>query len=141
MTMQTIIRPSRDNKGYRLRCRFKIEPLPTRERLDREKVKVAEMFVVDMHKQGWEHDGREGFKMTGPFPMVPVMTIRPHRVPTAEQMLPYVMNGARFLDTGENTASVVPPLALSEWWEYEIAGVFVRPQIMTEYADKHEEQF
>lgn len=109
--------------------------------MDREKVIIAEKFVVQMHQQGWEYDGRHPFKMTGPFPMVPVVTIRPHRAPTAKEMLSYVKNGARFLDNGENTASIVPPLALSEWWEYEIAGVFVRRQIMTEYPDPHEEQF
>lgn len=138
--MQTIIRPSRDCKGYRLKCRFKIEPHPSQSRLNREKVIIAARFVADMHKQGWEHDLRHPFNMTGPYPMVTPVTIRPRRPPTAREMLPYVQSGARFLDEGENTARPMPVLALSEWWEYEIAGVFVREQLMTEYPDKHEEE-
>lgn len=139
-SLDILLRPSLDKRGYRLRCRFKIEPYPTKARLDRERVTVAEQFVSDMHKQGWEHDARHAFKMTGPFPMVPLTTIHPRSVPTAKEMVPYVKNGARFLDQGKSTATTIPPLDLSEWWEYEIAGVFVRTQIMTEYADRHEEQ-
>lgn len=137
--MQTIIRPTRDKKGYRLRCRFKIDPCPSRERLDREKVRVAETFVADMHKQGWEHATGHGFEIKGPFPMVVPIGIKARRTPTAREMLPYVRSGARFLDPGENTAQVVPTLVCSEWWEYEITGVFYRDQIMVEYADRHEE--
>jgi hypothetical protein len=136
-----IIPPTREKKGYRLKCRFKTDPYPSMSRLDREKVTIAERFVRDMHNQGWEHDGRWPFKMTGPFPMVTPVTVRPRRAPTAQEMLPYVLNGARFLDKGENSASIVPILSLSEYWEYEIAGVFVRTQIITEYPDPHEEEF
>ena len=138
--MQTIIRPSRDNKPYRLRCRFKIEPYPRMERLDREKVNVAERFVKDMHQQGWENDGRFGFKMTGPFPTVSPVTVRMPRIPTAKEMLPYVLNGARFLDKGEDTAQLVVPLMESESWEYELSGVFIRQQMMSEVPDLHEEE-
>lgn len=139
--MTTLIsRVTRDNKPYRLKARFKIEPSPGRDRLDREKVRVAEMFVRDMHKQGWENDGRYGFRMKGPFPMVTVTTLHPRRMPTAREMAPMVARGARFLDNAESGVMELPPLALSEYWEYEIAGVFVRPQIMTEYPDPHEEE-
>lgn len=140
--MTTIIIPrTRDKKGYRLRCRFKTDAYPSQARLDREKVTIAEKFVADMHKQGWEHDGRYPFKMAGPYPVLTITTVRPRRSPTAKEMMPYVMNGARFLDNGENTALEVPKLAMSEYWEYEIAGVFVRTEIITECADRHEEQF
>lgn len=140
-TPQFLIKPTQDQKPYRLRCRFKTDPYPTKDRLDREKVKIAETFVVDMHKQGWEHDGRFDFEMTGPFPMITPVTIRPCKMPAAREMLPYILSGATFRDSGENSAVMMPTLALSEGWEYEIAGIFVRPQIMTEYADRHEEQF
>lgn len=135
-----LLRPTRDRKAYRLRCRFKIEPFPPPYRLDREKVKVAEQFVREMHKQGWEYVESFGFKMAGPFPMVVPTTIRPNRMPTAREMLPWVARGERFLDDGETGVSTVPALRESEWWEYELAGVFVRDQIMTEVADRHEEE-
>lgn len=139
-TIQTIIKPTRDKKPYRLRCRFKIEPHPSMERVDREKVRVAEMFVADMHKQGWEYDTRSGFKMEGPFPFVPPITIHMPRVLTAKDMLSGVANGNRFLEDSGTPASMMPTLGASEWWEYELAGVFIRTEIMVEYADLHEEK-
>ena len=135
-----IVRPTLDRKAYRLRCRFKIEPYPPPFRLDREKVKVAEQFVRDMHKQGWEHVERFGFTMTGPFPMVEPVTIRPRRTPTAREMLPRVARGERFLDDGDTGVSFVSSLGASEYWEYAIAAVFSREQILTERADAHEEE-
>lgn len=134
-----IMRPTRDRKAYRLRARFKIEPFPSPFRLDREKVRVAERFVADMHKQGWEYIEGYGFKMSGPFPMIVPRTIPVRRMPTAREMLPRVARGERFLDDSETGVSIVPALAESEAWEYEIAGVFAREQIMTERADPHEE--
>ena len=135
-----IVRPTLDRKAYRLRCRFKIEPYPPPFRLDREKVKVAEQFVRDMHKQGWEHVESHGFKMTGPFPMVVPVTIRHRRTLTAREMLPRVARGERFLDDGDTGVSFVSSLGVSEYWEYEIAAVFSREQILTERADAHEEE-
>ena len=141
--MTTIILPppTRDKRGYRLRCRFKSDPYPMESRLDREKVVIAEKFVADMHKQGWEHDGRYGFKLTGPFPMIPApITIRPRRMRTAREMLSGVMQGQRFRDEGENYAQPMPKLVFSEYWEYEISAIFVREEILTEYPDPHEEE-
>ena len=135
-----IVRPSRDKKPYRLRCRFRIEPHPGQGRLDREKVKVAEQFVRDMHKQGWENHTGSGFAMKGPFPPVIPVTIRPRRTPSARQMLAGVARGERVLDDGYTGVREVPLLGESEWWEYEIAGVFIRAQILTEVPDRHEEE-
>lgn len=134
-----IVRPSRDKRPYRLKCRFRIEPRPLRDRLDREKVRIAEWFVKDMEKEGWEHDLRFGFEMKGPFPMVETTTLHPRRTPTAREMLPRVARGERFLDDGAVQVRNVPTLKMSEWWEFEISGVFIRTQIMTERPDAHEE--
>lgn len=140
--MTTIILPKTFGKhGYRLKCRFKIEPYPGQSRLDIEKVRVAERFVQDMHKQGWENDGRFDFVMKGPLPMVVPMTIHPRHNLTARQMYTGVARGQRFLDEGSAPAvSLVGSLNTSEYWEYEIAGVFVRTQIMTETPDSWEEE-
>lgn len=129
-----------DKKAYRLRCRFKIEPCPSIGRLDIEKVRVAERFVEDMRKQGWTHDPRFDFRLLGPFvPVVPV-ALNPRRTPTARQMLPGVLAGKRFLDDGATEVRNVPLLGESDYWEYEIAAVFVRTQVLTETADPHEER-
>lgn len=136
-----LLRPTLDRKAYRLRCRFKIEPYPPPYRLDREKVKVAEQFVRDMHKQGWENVGSYGFEMRGPFPMVTPTALSIRRMPTAREMLPRVARGERFLDDGLTPGVMTMPiLAESDWWEFEIAGTFAREQIMTERPDAHEEE-
>ena len=134
-----LIRPGREKKPYKLRCRFRIEPHPSQDRLDREKVKIAERFIVDMKKQGWENHSGFGFQMTGPFPMVIPTTLHPRHMPTAKEMLAGVQKGQRFLDNGESGVSLVPSLMASEFWEYEVAGVFIREQILTEVPDLHEE--
>ena len=138
-TVQTIIKPSRDKKPYRLRCRFKIEPYPRRERLDREKVVVAERFVEDMRKQGWAYSN-SGFKMTGPYPAIDPITIHAPRTPSAREMLAGVSQGQRFLDPGGAPASLMPTLFESEVWEYEVAAVFIREEMMIERPDLHEER-
>lgn len=137
-----LLRPTLDRRAYRLRCRFKIEPWPPPFRLDREKVSVAERFVVDMHKQGWENVASHGFKMTGPFPMVVPKTIPVQRMLSAREMLPGVREGYRFLDDGLTPGvSLVPALADAEWWEFELIAVFERPAVLTEVPDRHEEDY
>ena len=134
---QFIVKPSLDRKGYRLKCRFKIEPGASRDRINYEKVRVAERFVEDMRKQGWDY-ANQGFTLTGPFPFVEPMTLRTPRTLTAREMAPMVAQGARFRDEGGSIAPFMPALGVSDWWEYELAGVFSRPALMTEYPDAHE---
>ena len=134
-----IIRPGRDYKPYRLKCRFKVDPWPRRSQLERAKVQIAEQFVEDMRKQGWVYNN-SGFQMTGPFPAIMPITIRAPRVPSAKEMLSQVAMGARFLDDGGTEAGLMPTLDQSAWWEFEIAGVFIRPELMTEWPDLHEEE-
>ena len=151
MTTALILRPSRDKKPYRLKCRLKIEPAPSpvrdslghgrwRARLEREKVRIAELFVTVLRTQGWENLPAHGFKMRGPFPMVVPTSIKVPRVPSAREMEAAVRQGARFLDEGRDYASAVPKLHMSEYWEFEISGVFVRDEILTEVPDPHEER-
>ena len=129
-----------EKRPYRLRCRFKIEPRPRLERLATVKVRVAEQFVSDMRKQGWVHDNRHPFVMKGPFtPIIPI-TLHPRRMPTAREMLAGVMRGERYRDNAPSEASLVVPLMQADYWEFEIAAVFIRTQILTERPDAHEEQ-
>ncbi len=138
--VQTLVRPSLDRKAYRLKCRFKIEPLPRIGRLKYEKVRIAEMFVRDMEKQGWSYVSKYGFTMKGPFAFVVPTTLHIPHSPSAREMLPGVMNGLRFRDKGGSMASLVPPLNGVEGWEYELSGVFSRPAILTEVPDLDEEE-
>lgn len=135
-----LLKLPRDKRAYRLKCRFKIEPYPRADRLDREKVRVAERFVDDMHKQGWEHVSQYGFTMKGPFPYVAPVTIHTPRVPSAREMLRGVAQGARYLDKGGTVAGAMPVLDATEWWEFELQATFTRTEILTEVADRHEER-
>lgn len=102
---------------------------------------MAERFVVDMHKQGWENVSSHGFEMKGPFPMIVPIALSVRRLPSAREMLPRVARGERFLDDGLTPGvQIMPALTDAEWWEYELAGVFVREEILTERADLHEEE-
>ena len=137
---QLLLRSERDHKAYRLKCRFKIEPHPSQFRLDIEKVWIAERFVRDMRAQGWDNLPGHGFKMRGPFPQIIPTTLHRVRRLTAREMLPHVRQGARFLAGGHDGVSIVPRLSASEWWEYEISGVFSRKAIVMEYPYPHEEE-
>ena len=138
--VQLITKPSLDKKAYRLKCRFRIEPYPKVKRLEREKVRVAEMFVSDMNKQGWAYVPEYGFTMKGPFSFVAPTTLYAPRALSAREMMPGVKNGLRFRDNGGSVAGLVPALNMTEWWEYELRGVFSRPQVMVEYPDLNEEE-
>lgn|SRR3990167_7272440 len=135
-----IIKPNRDKRAYRLKCRFKIEPYPRVDRLEREKVRVAEMFVEDMKKQGWDYVERYGFSMAGPFPYVAPVTIHMPPPLSARGMVRNVAQGARYLDESGSMATEVPKLHATEWWEFELKGTFAREEILTERADPHEEK-
>ena len=137
---QITIKPGRDKKAYRLRCRFKTDPYIPTALLDREKVRVGEMFVEDMRKQGWVYDTRYGFKLTGPYPTITPITVHVPRQPTAREMLSGVSQGDRFLDPGGNLAITMPQVASRESWDYEIASIFIRDELMVEVPDLHEER-
>ncbi|KKN75662.1 hypothetical protein LCGC14_0379020 [marine sediment metagenome] len=132
------IRPGREKKPYRLKCRFKVDP-DTRPS-DTEKVRVAAQFVEDMRKQGWIHQDGSEWSMTGPYPVITPITIHAPRTPTAKEMMYGVSQGDQFLAPEGTLASVMPTLAESEAWDYELKGVFIREEILTEYPDPHEEE-
>lgn len=134
-----LIKPSQDRQPHYLAARFKIDPYPSRARIEVEKVRLAERFVEDMRKQGWDYAG-QGFKLTGPFPYVEPITIHMPKALTAKQMAPMIANGAKFQDDGGTIAPMMPKLMESECWEFQIAGVFSRSDLFTETPDSHEER-
>ncbi len=137
--MQIIIKPSQDRKPHYLAARFTTHPAPSRALIEVEKVRLAERFVEDMRKQGWDYAG-QGFTLTGPFPHIEPITIHMPKALTARQMAPMVANGARFQDDGGTVAPMMPTLAESEGWDFKIAAVFSRSDLFTETPDLHEER-
>jgi hypothetical protein len=138
-SFQTLIKPSLDNKGYWLKCRFSIEREPNPRYLYHATMAALEAFIRDMHQQGWEHDGRVRPQMKGPFPYVAPVQIKMPRALRAKDMAALVAKGERFLDSGEDTASIMPELDCTEFWDFELRAVFVRPTILVEIPDPHEE--
>jgi len=141
---ELMLRPDLGKKAYRLRCRFSIGAFPSRDVLEKAKVACAERFVIDMAKQGWDYLDKYGFRMSGPYPPTEIVNLpsrskqeRWHQ-PSAEIMAA-VMAGARIRAQDDGYVKAVPPVALSDYWDFELAGVFVHNTILTEYPDKHEE--
>ena len=142
MHPQLLLRPDLGKRPYRLHCRLRIEPFPTKDRLEREKVKVAEWFVADMAKEGWEYVSKFGFTLN-PKPYMAVTPRSLSPVPrrlTAKEMLPAVMQGARFLGGPSDGVQIVEPLDATEWWEFDISAVFLRNTIVFEIPEQHEEE-
>lgn len=136
---QIIIKPGLERKPHYLAARFRIDPYPSRDLIEVEKVRLAERFVSDMHKQGWDYAG-QGFKLTGPFPYVEPMTIHIPKTLTARQMAPMVAQGAKYRDDGGSIAPMMPVLSESECWEFQISAIFSRADLLTETPDLHEER-
>ena len=114
---------------------------PTESWLNRAKVAAAERFVVDMHKQGWEHVERYGFRLRGPLAPTMTMTLpkRPPRV-SGEEALRRVMAGDLMRAPEYPEVMTVPLLSETDVWEYELAAVFVRPTILVEVPSLEEER-
>lgn len=139
MSNTLLFRPDLGKKGYRMKCRFKIEPHPTRDRLKQGALAAWDLFVTDMAKQGWEYLSSEAPRFRGPFAPTAPMNVHRLRVPTSQQMMAEVAQGARFLAGKETIAQSVLALTETEYWEYELALVFVRPVILMDVPDRHEE--
>lgn len=143
---ELLIRPDLGKRAYRLKCRFAMPAYPLPTWVESEKYKMAERFVSDMAKQGWEYDpnrlapSERGFRLRGPYATTPVSDIKAiGRSIVARRDLPRVLAGDPLRDTGEDFASIVPLLDETDKWEYEISAVFIRNTILVETPDSHEE--
>ena len=140
MGIELILPRELGKKAYRLKSRFVIEARPSRERLKQGALRCMEMFIVDMHKRGWEHVSREWPRLKGPFTPVVPMTIHVRRPPSSREMEYAVRQGATFRAKPETLAQNVTPLEQNESWEYELSLVFIRDTIRFEVPDLHEEK-
>jgi hypothetical protein len=145
---EILIREARDRRAYRLRCRFVLPANPRPEWVEKEKYRIAERFIADMRKQGWEHLPRHGFQLSGPFPPTPEPGLprsggsqwhAPSRdllSAVADGRPPRARRGEGLMDG----IHAVPVMGETDGWEYELAGVFTHPEILTEVPDRHEER-
>ena len=145
---ELLLRPDLGKKAYRLRCRFTVEAYTLPDRIDKYKFKMAEKWVADMYKQGWDYDPNvlplddRGFKLRGPFSATPITglpKLKDIRPMTNREALARVMAGDKLRDTGEDWAVTLPEIDKTDKWEYELSAVFVRNTILTEVPDSHEE--
>lgn len=143
-----ILKPDVPKKAYRLKCRFTVESGVQVEQLDRIKVKVAEQFVEDLGKQGWIYDpnklhpAERGFRLSGPFSKVTPLGLPSKseiRRFSAKDALAGIQTGNKFRSKEFNYVSTVLGLDETDKWEYELSAVFIRPRILTEIPDPHEE--
>lgn len=134
--------PDLGKRPYRLRCEVVVPGGLRGDRLKRAVERCLDDFVRDMHVRGFEWVSSKGWRREGmPRPYVEPMTIRRPKRLTAKEMLPAVMQGARFLPPkDEPMAATVPALEASERWRYVVSGVFTHDTILTDVPDAHEEQ-
>ncbi len=145
---ELLVRPDLGKRGYRLKCRFTVEAYTRPEAVNKLKFKVAELWVQDMYKQGFDYDpnvlpmDERGFKLVGPFVSTPITglpktsDIRPM---SGREALRRVLTGDPLRDTGKNFVANLPAIHETDKWEYEISAVFVHTTLMAEIPDSHEE--
>ncbi len=145
---ELLLRPDLGKRGYRLKCRFTVEAYTRPEVIEKVKYKIAEAWVRDMAKQGFEYDPNRlepsvrGFTLRGPFNSTPITgtpklhTIRPM---SGREALMRVIQGDRLRDTVGDYAVTLPALNETDKWEYEISAVFVHPTILAEIPNSQEE--
>ena len=142
---ELITQPEASKRPCRLRCRFKVDAAPSHPHLRRiwlralEKMKyrMAERFIKDMARQGWEYLDKHGIRMTGPYTAVTPVDLRHYKRRHFNAQTPvFGRNGS-----GPELAVVtLPPLAEADHWEYELAAVFLHKRLLVEVPDAQEEK-
>lgn len=140
--------PDPGKRAERRHCRFSIGAYPTHRQLEKAKYRAAEQFITDMAKRGYEYIGESGrlppaergFKMAFKGAHIETMNLdRPRRPPSSRQMLPQVMQGARFRSEREPAVFTVPHFSETETWDYDLSAVFVRDNFLMDIPHPHEE--
>ena len=129
MSLTTFVRAAPEWRPMRLHCRFVTNASPRPEEIEAERLKATDRFVDDMARQGWRLVGAPAL-VGGPFPATPRAAAVPKAPPRRTRRL-----GPR--DTRpdpypEGVVKELPTLLTTDAWEYELAGVFVRPLMPSE---------
>ncbi len=133
--------PDLGKRPYWLHCRFEIGAQPTRRQLEQATHKWADRFIEDMAKKGYQYVEKFGIEVTFKGAHIAVMNLPRHpRVLSAKEMLPQVMQGARFRATDEPRVMVVPHFTETELWDYDIKACFLHDTILMDKPDRHEER-
>ena len=138
--MEVVVRPDLGKRPYRLHCHVTVEGGVRGSELHLAVGHCLDDFVRAMHQQGFEHVSSEPWRSHGmPKPHIKPMTLRRPARLSSRDMMPAVMQGARFRAGPETIALVVPRLEESELWDYDVSGVFLHDTILTDVPDLHEE--
>jgi len=141
--------PDLGKRPYRLKCRFRVPAGSGPDFLEKAKYAAAEQFIADMKVKGWEYIGgssrlppeARGFRLTFKGAHVEVRGLsKPKRLPSSREMLPAIMQGARFLPDERSDVVTVPHYTETEYLDWELAGVFLRNTLLMEVPDAHEER-
>lgn len=136
-------RPDLGKTPYRLKCRFRVGAYPSERVLTEAKFRSFDLFVDAMAKQGFDYIGESsrlpederGVRMVFKGAHVAIMNMhRPKRRLTSKEMLPQVMQGARFLPEEETHAAAVPHYTEVEFWDFELSAIFLRDTMLMEYV-------
>lgn len=102
----------------------------------------VESWIDQMALQGWEYLDKHGLEMVGgPYTVIePTFIPRPAKRMTNKEMLHRVSQGDPCRDVGQSYAETVLSLAEVEFWEYEVAAVFVHKTILVETPSVEEER-
>lgn len=101
--------------------------------------KAVEWFIEDQRKEGFLYQSKYPLQVKGPFPAVDPVTIHIVRTPSAREILPMLLQGARFPAPPPMPNMNVPPLEESEDWDFRVGLVFAHKTILVERPDAGEE--
>lgn len=144
MALTVIIPREAKRKPYWFHCRFSVPAYPKQEWLDKAADEAGHLFIADMNKQGFQYEDRYGIvirRMPGAAtPITGGPSINERERFDARRDMQRVLSGdpMRAREDLSYVASV-PVLAEAEFWEYDLAGVFVHDELMVETPDPHEE--
>ena len=141
--------PDPGKKAYRLHARFPVPAHSGPRVLEKAKYQAADQFVVDMAKRGYQWIGessrlpvdQRGWRLTFKGAHIAAMNLtkRP-RTLSSREMLPQIMQGAKFRAEEEPRVYNVPHHNECEFWDYDLSTIFVRDTILGDVPDLHAER-
>lgn len=144
MSITVIIRPEMKLKPYWFHCRFSLPAYPKQEWLDKAADECGRQFIADMNRQGFTYQDRFGIVIRQmPSPAVPITgapSILERERFNARRDLDRILSGDRMRALPDpGYVASVPLLSEAEFWEYDLAAVFVHEELLVETPAAHEE--
>lgn len=130
--------PDFGKKAYRLKFSVITGPSPSREAV---KYGLRQSFGElerQLKQRGFVFVGERTVRYEETVPHVECVDIRVPRRLSSKQMLPGVMQGAKYRAEDEPVAMTVPLLEETDAWEHIFSGLFVHDTLMADLPDPHE---